>query len=271
MTHSPPRARRAGVAARVVTPLAASLAALAPAASPAQSDTVVIASAAYPPARVAHARLSVRDLLPVGELKVDIMEPTAPARLVELKEKLEQAVRRDTAFFAEYLRRGKPDPNGPLPYHPKMGITEEEYEELLTLPNEEGMKKIGEATLVVREQDGHLLLDGGDPLPAVRAVDIDLGRDVVRTSLGELTERLEVSPSFAEQSVTGPWRGVQWRMTNVIAAFVSFGLGRLEESGRGILYYEMKYVDDAGHVGAMRTMLVYDLPQHEMGVAAQPN
>jgi hypothetical protein len=212
---------------------------------------------------VAPRTADVRALLPVGEIKVDIMEPTAPPRLVELKQKLEQAVRRDTVFFAEYLRRGKPDPNGPLPYHPKMGITEEEYQELLTLPNEEGMRKVGEATLVVREENGHLLLAAGDPLPAVREVDIDLDRDLVRTSLGELTERSEVEPSFVTQSVTGPWSGVQWKMANAVAALVTFGLGRLEDSGRGILYYEMRYVDDTGHVGAMRTMLVYELPRRE--------
>jgi hypothetical protein len=210
---------------------------------------------------VAPRAADVRALLPVGDIKVDIMEPTAPARLVELKQKLEQAVRRDTIFFAEYLRRGKSDPNGPLPYHPKMGITEDEYQELLTLPNEEGMRKVGEATLVVREENGHLLLAAGDPLPAVREVDIDLDRDLVRTSLGELTERSDVVPSFVMQSVTGPWSGVQWKMANAVAAFVTFGLGRLEDSGRGILYYEMKYVDDTGHVGEMRTMLVYDLPR----------
>lgn len=191
------------------------------------------------------------------------MEPAAPPRLVELKQKLESAVRRDTLFFAEYLRRGKPDPDAPLPYHPRMGITEEEYEELLRLPEEEGMRKIGEATLVVREEGDRLVLEGSDRLPAVRSVDIDLGKDLVRTSLGELSLRTEIEPSFVAQGVTGPWTGVQWSMANAIAALVTFALGRLEDSGRGLLYYEMKYVDDAGHVGAMRTMLVYDLPSRE--------
>ena len=233
--------------------------ALSPASAPAQDDTVVLASARSDRERPMRVTARIRDLLPLGQLKVDIMEPTAPPRLTELKQKLEQAVKRDTAFFGDYLRRGKPDPNGPLPYHPKMGLSEEEYAELVSLPSEEGMRKIGEATLVVREEDGHLLIDGGDPLPAVRSVDIDLERDVVRTSLGDLALRTDITPSFVAQNVTGPWSGVQWSMANAIAALVTFALGRLEDSGRGLLYYEMKYVDDAGHVGAMKTILVYDL------------
>lgn len=200
--------------------------------------------------------VDVRALLVPGRHAADIMELGAQPRVLELVRRLQQAVQRDTAFFREYLKAARPD--SALAYHPKMGLTEAEYREYLVLSQQVIPRKVGTATLVISADSTGLLLDAGETVPALRGVRVDLTGDTVRTSLGALADGAPLR-SDQMQSLAGRWSGVQWQMPQGMGAAVSLTIGKLDTVERGIINYEVRYVDESGRVASLTTLLHYDL------------
>lgn len=209
-----------------------------------------------PPDSAARSAIDVRALLAPGRHAADIMELQHQPRVAELSAKLTKAVQQDTQFFRQYLSGA--GAGGAVPWHPKMGLTEAEYREYLFLARQVIPRKIGETVLTVRADGGRLVIDAGERVPALRQVVIHVDSDFVRTTLGELTERSEVR-SDEMQSLAGRWTGVRWAMAPGLGAAISLTIGKMAAAERGVLLSEMRYVDEAGWVGSLTTMLFYDL------------
>jgi len=171
-------------------------------------------------------------------------------------------MRQDSAWFTEYVKTSAKD-GEPLPYHPKMGLTEAEYHEMLQLAKENRMVPASHAQVEFRRVTAtRFELDGGNELPELTGVVIDLDADKVTTPLGvaEVRGVVEASP---DQKATGPWEGIHWSSTQLDESrmtgfMVSFNLGRLTESGRGILYYSARRLT-SGSVDRVTRVLTYPL------------
>ena len=198
----------------------------------------------------------LRALLARGRHAADIMELQHQPRVAELNARLTKAVQQDTQFFRTYMKTAGAD--GTLPWHAKMGLTEAEYREYLFLAKQVIPRKIGETVVVVSGDSGRLVIDAGERVPALRQVVIHLDSGFAQTTLGKLTECADAR-SDEMQSLAGRWTGTRWSMAPGLGADVAVTVGKMEASDRGILLSEMKYVDDAGFVGSLTSMVLYDL------------
>jgi hypothetical protein len=215
-------------------------------------------------AEVAASAPTVRDLIPVGAVPVAVMNVAVPPRLQELVQRFQAAVQSDPAWLLEYTKEND-RPGEPLPYHPKMGVSEVEYKEMLSLMKEMRMVTAAKAEITVRaEPNGRFTFDGGHAVPELTGISIDLEKNRVETPFGTTTTTNEIKPS-PEQKVTGPWSGVSWKreefnMDTMTGTVVQFNIGRLQESGRGILYYNAKRAVNGSNEGSAFQVLTYDLP-----------
>jgi hypothetical protein len=207
---------------------------------------------------------SARQLIPVGTIRVSVMDVAAPPRAQALMARLQAAVRQHPQWWLEYTREHA-RPGEPLPYHAKFGLPEAEYREMLALLNQLQLAEVGTAELVIRaEGENRFVLDGGTGLPDLTGIVVDLEHGRVETPFGHTSTRNPV-PASEEQRATGPWSGMSWKHEALTdggrsGTLINFNLGRLQESGRGILYYDAKRVVDGTMQNRATRILTYDLP-----------
>jgi len=202
-----------------------------------------------------------RTVITEGSLLVDVMQLVPPRRAIELTKRLQEAARQNPEWFLEHVSRA--EPGKPLPYDSRLGLSELEYKEFLALAKEWTTQKTAEAMLLVSSGGNDVyVLDGGQALPDLTGIEIDLQHDLVRTPFGTTTERSEIHAP--EHSALGAGDGVQWRLDvpgpDVIPdRVVNLALGRLKRSGRCVLYYDVKKFGSDG-LKRITYTLYYDLP-----------
>ena len=205
---------------------------------------------------------SVRALLPPGTLRVDAMDLVPPPRMTELSQKFQAAVRQDVEWFQQHVRS---TPQGePLPYDARLGLTREEYDEFLRLATNVGLRKVAEAPLVVRAEGSRLVFDGGAGMPDLTGVAIDLAADRLVTPRDTVAGSDEVHNDGARAAM-GPWDGRTWDLEQLSedardGRLVSLSVGRLRESGRGVLYWQMREVWGGRQTARIVRILFYDVP-----------
>jgi hypothetical protein len=207
---------------------------------------------------------SIRALLPSGGTLARVMTLAVPLRLDTLSRLFQGAIARDPAWMLEYIRKVNAPPGKPLPYHPRLGVSEEEYREMLSLLEEVRFVPAFEAPLfVVGTEDGRYRLDGGVDMVELSAVVIDPERGVVSTPFGTLSNAEVVRP-HPDQRATGPWAGLSWHRDDFdpetgAGVTVRFNLGRLTDSGDGMLTYEAKRMEGGALVESIDWDLRYPL------------
>lgn len=206
---------------------------------------------------------SVRALLPVGTLTVDAMDVAPSPRMTELSQKLQAAVRQNAEWFQQQVRSARP--GEPLPYDARLGLTRAEYEEFLRLAGSIELRKVAEAPLVVRAEGTRLVFDGGTGMPDLTGVAIDLAADQLVTPLATVTGSREVHNDSARSGI-GPWHGRTWAVEELSAdaregKLVSLSVGRLRESGRGVIYWQQRQVQGGRQTMRMVRILFFDVPR----------
>jgi hypothetical protein len=139
-----------------------------------------------------------------------------------------------------------------------MGITESEYREILAVADSTRIRPVARAELRIQGVARGWRIEGGKDLPELQVIEVDTIAGEVRTPFGRAANVEQIIGS-ARQTTTGPWDGVQWQrvdptMATGEATMITFALGRLQGSGRGLLYYDAKQV--SGGVLRARAMRV---------------
>lgn len=191
------------------------------------------------------------------------MELTAPPRLEALTQQFREAISQDPEWMQQYVAEADLAPGEPLPYHPNMGLSQDEYGEMQRLFNEMVLTPTRTADLTVIQTDEGFNLDGEPGLPGLSNISIDTDGATVRTPFAVLSGVERVSPS-EDQTITGPWSGLSWWHEDINPATgdgvaVSFDLGRLEESGDGLLYYDARRIENGVLAERVRWTLTYPL------------
>jgi hypothetical protein len=202
----------------------------------------------------------VGELLPADGTAIDVMELKAPPRLEALNKKLQQAVAKDPDWWLAHVQKAKP--GEPLPYDARLGLTKEEHGEYLSLTKKITLTKVKAAKVRVQRDGQRIVLSFGDDLPGLKEMVLDLKADTVTTPFGVATERSRIRASEGQRA-TGPWDGIQWKLEKVeeepaSATSVKFALGKLKESGRGILYFDVKQISEKSRT-VLYYLLQYDL------------
>ena len=212
-------------------------------AGPAVARRGAAAAEAVPPAVVQLPPEA--ELLEPGSHPVWIMDLRPPAEAETLMRQWLGALRADPEWYASYSKAHS-RPGEPLPYHPKMGMSEAQYQRMLSLAKQMKLTRIERAVLTVtREGATRVALHGGAALPDLTGITVDFAADRVTTPFGRLEGSEPISVTDPE-SATGPWSGRTWRVDTVDpatrqGAAVQFNLGRLAD-GTPILYYDAKRI-----------------------------
>lgn len=153
-------------------------------------------------------------LLPDKEEKVDIIDGVKmDPRYELLYSKFMIAVRENNEWFLEQQKIVEQTGN-PMPYHPNIGMTEDEYDEFKALmekgPGVE-MIKSGTAKVTFDYQDDIIYLKGTGRLDILNDVKIDLEENVVWIGDFKLDNFQEINVDNDNNGLKSKWRGYQWR------------------------------------------------------------
>ena len=170
-----------------------------------------------------------------------VMELAAPREIQVLAQKLQAAVQNDQEWFQAFVAENAEV--RPLPYHPRLGLTEVEYQRMLALAEVVEMQQIGSVTLTVKHlKDGGVeLVSQGEPTP-LNEVRLYPVKGFVETGYGDLNEISEINQSNAD-SATGRWIGTQWKKSQQSSdklLAVKLAIGKRTDHGDGIIYYDVK-------------------------------
>ena len=203
----------------------------------------------------------VRQLLPVGDLQVDVLQPWSPPRLAVLTEKLQTAARADPAWFRAHAATAAP--GTPLPYHPKLGLTESEYHEFLALADSVQMRSAATGSLHVESTPSGWRISERSTIAALRGLQIDTLANVVRSSFGILGAADPIVPSDAQRA-TGRWGGPRWALeavdaSTITGAVATFAIGRLAATGQRVVYFDAKRAAN-GQITARESIFLLAAP-----------
>jgi hypothetical protein len=122
--------------------------------------------------------------------------------------KVEQAAQKDPKWF---LEQSKNTPPGvPLPYHEKIGLNQQEYDDYLALWAKREIKAVEEVNLMLRKSyDGRWnILASGSAAP-ISSLRFSAQDDNWKSTNGVMTRLDDVKND--EKSIFGAWSGKEWR------------------------------------------------------------
>jgi hypothetical protein len=200
-------------------------------------------------------------LLPAVEVTADVMELGAPPRMQELTQRIREAAARNPEWFEEHV--AKATPGEPLPYDPRLGVSEAEYREYLQLIKTAlTMVKVKETRLRFRQQAEGVYTVEAAGMPDLAGITIELKKDRVRTPFGVLGPGTTIE-NRDDNGPTGPWTGTQWALeqqsSENSATVAKLAVGRLSRDGRGILYYTAREIAGGKLVRRADAIIFYAL------------
>lgn len=136
-----------------------------------------------------------------------VMTLAPPAEAVQLRDRIAAAVMRNRAWYDGWAAQ---HPQGELPWHANLGVSEAEYARYLALTRQIGLRERSRVTLnVTRRPDGGLTLGAGGAAAALNGLVLYPERGQVETPLGVLAT-VSTSGNDAADSPLGRWRGAAW-------------------------------------------------------------
>lgn len=182
------------------------------------------------------AGLLTKDIPVSGQ--VGIVLP--PAEIDKYVAKVEAAARLDTKWFKEFSAQAKP--GVPLPFHEKLGLTKEEYDEYIKLWAKREFKSIEDVNLQLRETLGGVwIIDATGTAQPISTLRYDEKADVFRSPNGDL-KRIDNIKADAD-SILGAWSGCEWRFeeeTSLGKTKENIAVGSFEGNKYGLVVYRFQ-------------------------------
>jgi hypothetical protein len=176
------------------------------------------------------------------------MTMSVPPEAEALAARMTTAIRDNFAWYRAYAAQ---HPQGELPWHPNLGLSEAEYARFQTLTAQISLRETARVTLnVTRRPDGGLALAVAGPAAPLDGIILYPERGRIETPLGPLGNGAATANRQA-RSPTGPWEGVRW--TNLGSGAprrVALAFGRRAQGDMLIFY-------DYGPTDAETVILLY--------------
>jgi hypothetical protein len=202
----------------------------------------------------------IEKLLPSGKCHADLMEVSWPARFKDLSIKMQAAISTNKDWWMNYVKENS-NAGGPLPYSPKIGLTQEEYEEFLSVGEKRTLEKVQTCTLQIKTNNDVYEFDGGEDLSGLTGLKVDIKTLSVVTPFGIL-KNPEPDESPAGPAL-GEYSGFRWKLEkgdvekgNITTA--SFLLGKLKTSGRNFIYYKGGIIHTNNPISNLSIVIFYD-------------
>lgn len=170
-----------------------------------------------------------------------------PSGIDKFVAKVEQAAKQDTKWFREYTLQAKP--GAPLPYHEKLGLTKEEYDEYLKLWAKREFKPVGEdVVLLLRESAGESWsVTGTGAASTLSTLRYSAKDDTFRSPNGTLARGEEIKAD--PDSILGAWAGTEWKFeeeTSLGKTKENIAFGKYADNKYGLIVYRVVEVSSEG-------------------------
>ncbi|MBO9672823.1 MAG: hypothetical protein J7577_05240 [Sphingobacteriaceae bacterium] len=184
-------------------------------------------------------------LLPIGTVKADIIDGVQQnPRQMELAKKLQSSIAQNYEWFVDYM---KAVPQGEkIPYHVKLGLTKEEYTELMSFMDNIEMVSTGKENISIQIKNDVIYFKSQNKLSKLDSLTIDLKNNMV--SFGKIkipfADKLNITTD--KNSLKSKWTGYSWileepkdldtstmkDLNNLKMRLYKFTIGKLEKSGK---------------------------------------
>ena len=169
-----------------------------------------------------------------------------PPEIDKYVAKVETAARSDPKWFKEFSAQAKP--GVPLPFHEKLGLTKEEYDEYRKLWSKREFKSVEDVNLMLRETlGGAWIIQATGSASNISNLRYDEKADAFRSPNGEL-KRIQDIKADAD-SILGAWTGDEWRFdeeTSLGKTKENIAVGRFEGNKYGLVVYRFQEASSAG-------------------------
>lgn len=179
-------------------------------------------------------------------VRADIVVVMPPPDIEKYISKVEQAAQKDPQWFTEYSKNT--NPGVPLPFHEKLGITKQEYDEYLTLWAKRELKPAQEISLLLRKgSDGRWNIIGSGAAAIVSSLRYSVQDDNWKSTNGIMT-RLDDIKADAN-SILGEWSGREWRFeeeTSLSKLKENFAIGLTGDKKYHLIVYRAQELTSTG-------------------------
>lgn len=186
-------------------------------------------------------------LQPGVAVKGEIVEVVPPETILKFVNKVQESHKENPEWFIEYSRNA---PRGlPLPYHEKLGLTKEEYNEYLKLWDERKMRPVPRGEVIVRleENNGKWRIRATGQASDLTTMSYDPKADTFTTTSGTLNRIADIKSD--KRSLLGEWAGKEWKM-EIDDGFgitkENLAIGKLSDDSYGLIVYRIQEVSHAG-------------------------
>lgn len=180
---------------------------------------------------------------PVRAEAIVVLPPPEIAKYIG---KVEQAAAKDQKWFQEYSKDTKP--GIPLPFHEKLGLTKEEYDEYLALWAKREFKVAQEITLLLRKgSEGRWNIIASGAAGAVSTLRYSDKDDNWKSTNGIMTSIPDIKAD--PLSILGAWTGKEWRFeeeTSLSKLKENFAIGITADNKYHLLVYRAQEMTTNG-------------------------
>ena len=179
-----------------------------------------------------------------GTIKGHVVELGVAKQDQAISKQFKSAVMNNMDWFRHYMLANKA--GEPLPYNPKMGVTEAQYDELLHMKAD--LKETAPTEISVRRgADGAIAFASADPLAAaLQGTSFPADEKVAETPFGKLAI-LNIIHQQDTNAPFGKWVGAEWARVAEDGSdqpSVKIAFGKRDPSGEGVMYYQVAPTKD---------------------------
>ncbi|MBK1834501.1 hypothetical protein [Roseibacillus ishigakijimensis] len=187
-------------------------------------------------------------LEPDVAVKGEVVVVVPPDEIQQYIRKVDEVRKADPEWFAEYSEKAKP--GVPLPFHEKLGLSEEEYADYLELWDQRKMEAVPQGEVIVRLEQAE------EGLWRIRVTGV--GSDITTmlynpaddtyTTTSGVMKRIE-DIAADKRSILGAWTGKEWKMEledSFGTTKENLAIGKLADGSFGLLVYRIQEVSTSG-------------------------
>ncbi len=184
-------------------------------------------------------------LLPNSNVKADIMDGVLQnPRQAELTKKFQSAIKENYDWFLEYM---KTVPEGkPMPYNAKLGMTKEEYTELMGFMDNVEVVSTGKEDILIETKGDLIRFKSHNKLADLDSLIIDLKNNIVTFGQYKMAFADTLNITTDKNGLKSKWKGYSWKfeapknldisdlkdLSTLNMIQYKFTIGRLEKNGK---------------------------------------
>lgn len=178
-----------------------------------------------------------------GAVDAQIQKILYTPEIRTLTDTLSENLAKNAEWFNEYSKSLAPGQR--IPYHPNMGLTESQYQQLLGGEDQKRLTPSGGTRLAFSwREDDVLKITGLPDEPPFDSLLYESVSDTLITSFGNLSRSIEAKGQLGDDTSLA-WRGRLWsteRKDDKGKVSILYVIGDLTDSNRGVLIHEIKGV-----------------------------